>query len=200
MSASTAPPSSKHHSSKSSSSHHSSDKKRKESSSSKHSLKQKQNKRDENSKPSGIRSWQQDSEFLCVPQFQNTLPNAPSGPFLSKFGMMQSFSELNVYHTSSLEKSYVWQPHFGPDVGIKLDLVDQDSILSPDGNINHLLDHSDLKYLANTSERKRFMENSQDLSWLRQTTYLPGLLHGHATITNIKGIYLCYLSNFIFPT
>lgn len=192
MSAISDPLSSKQYSikSSSSSSHHSGDKKRKESSSaasasSKHSKKD-HSKKNEN-KTSGIRSWQQDSEFLCIPQFQNTLPNAPSGPFLMKFGMMQSFSELNVYHTSSLEKSYVWQPHFGPDVGIRLDLVDQDSILTPDGSITHLLDHSDLKYLANTSERKRLMENAQDLSWLRQTTYLPGLLHGHATITNIKG-------------
>ena len=33
------------------------------------------------------------------------------------------------YKISTLEKSFIWQPNFGLDMGINLDLVDQESIL-----------------------------------------------------------------------
>jgi len=76
--------------------------------------------------------WNQDPEFLCVPPFQNSLPMVPMGPYFKMSSSVRPFNEFATYKMTSLERNYVWQPHYGPDLNIKLDLVDQDSILVSD--------------------------------------------------------------------
>ena len=77
--------------------------------------------------------WNSDaSEFICQPQFHNSLPNAPCGPYFKQVDLLHPYADFATYRASSLEKNYVWQPHFPPDLGIRLNLVDQESILNPD--------------------------------------------------------------------
>lgn len=118
-------------------------------------------------------------DFLISLKFQNNLPNAPSGPFLKNISILQSFEEFPEFRTSTLEKGYVWQPHFGLDMGIKLDLVDQEAILAQDKGLQ--LDQSDLKYLTGTVEKGRGKAKQIDQSskpwWLRNTTYMENNLY-----------------------
>lgn len=124
-------------------------------------------------------------EFLISLKFQNNLPNAPSGPFLKNISISQTVEEVPEFRTSTLEKGYIWQPHFGPDLGVKLDLVDQDAILAQD-RFSQPLDQSDLKYLTGTSEKSRGKTKQIDQSskpwWLRNTTYMENNLYNVARV------------------
>lgn len=121
-------------------------------------------------------------EFLISLKYHNNLPNAPSGPFLKNINILQSLDEFPEFRTSTLEKGYVWQPHFGLDLGVKLDLVDQDAILFQEkNNAAPILDQSDLKYLTSTVEKNRGKTKQIDQSskpwWLRNTTYMENNLY-----------------------
>lgn len=124
-------------------------------------------------------------DFLIQLKFQNNLPNAPSGPFLKNISILQSFDEFPEFRTSTLEKGYVWQPHFGLDMGIKLDLVDQEAILAQDKG-SQQLDQSDLRYLTGTVEKGRGKAKQIDQSskpwWLRNTTYMENNLYNVARV------------------
>jgi len=122
-------------------------------------------------------------EFIIKLKFANNLPNAPSGPFLKSIPYVNNGSYSSLYdnkfpeyRTSTLEKGYTWQPHFGPDLGIQLDLVDQDSILETD---HQTVDQSDLKYLTGSVDSGRAKLAQLDQSkplWLRNTTYMENNL------------------------
>lgn len=108
--------------------------------------------------------------------YRTSLPSPPCGPYFHNVDILRSLDEgLPEYRTSTLEKSFVWQPHFGPDMGIKLDLVDQESIVIPDRPAP--LDPSEMKYLngSNTDKSKGKLKSFDQESkpwWLRNTTYL----------------------------
>jgi hypothetical protein len=117
-------------------------------------------------------------------KFQNSLPNAPSGPFLKNIKITHSFDEFPEYCTSTLEKNYIWQPHFGPDMGVKLDLVDQEAILAQDKGSQ--LDQADMKYLATNDKSRgktKQIDDSNKPWWLRNTTYMENNLFN---ITKVK--------------
>jgi hypothetical protein len=124
-------------------------------------------------------------DYILNIKFSNSLPNAPSGPFLKNVKITHSFSDFPEYCTSTLEKNYIWQPHFGPDLGIKLDLVDQDTVLALDKA--DMLDQSDMRYLAVTAEKGRGKAKQIDDNdkpwWLRNTTYMENNLYN---ITKVK--------------
>jgi hypothetical protein len=117
-------------------------------------------------------------------KFQNSLPNAPSGPFLKNIKITHSFDEFPEYCTSTLEKNYIWQPHFGPDMGVQLDLVDQEAILAQDKGSQ--LDQADMKYLANNGDKSRgktkHIDDSNKPWWLRNTTYMENNLFNIAKV------------------
>lgn len=121
------------------------------------------------------------NDFLINFKYQNNLPSAPSGPFFKQLTTFHSFEKFGEYSTSTLEKGYVWQPNFGPDMGLNLDLVDQDTILGQDKNFQQLpLDPSELKYLQGTVDKGRGKLKQIDQSskpwWLRNTTYMENNL------------------------
>lgn len=119
-----------------------------------------------------------DSEFLCLPTFQNNLPSVPCGPFFKTIPLKHSFDSIAVYNMSSLEKSYVWQPHLSVDVGLNMDLVDQDIIL----NSNRVpVDKEDAAFLNTTTDRSRgSKEPNKKISWLKKTTYTSNELSSNA--------------------
>lgn len=123
-------------------------------------------------------------KYLLELKFRNNLPSAPSGPFLKTVQVVQSLSEFPEYCTSTLEKNYIWQPHFGPGLGIKLDLVDQEAILAQDKA--GLLDQADLKYLMHNTDKGRgkakHIEDSDKPWWLRNTTYMENNLYNVAKV------------------
>lgn len=80
--------------------------------------------------PPNIWNKESKSDFICLPQFHNNLPNAPCGPYLKNIELLNPYSDFSLYKTSSLEKNHIWQPHFGPDLGLRLDLVDQVNVFS----------------------------------------------------------------------
>lgn len=128
--------------------------------------------------------WNKDgSDFICLPQFHNSLPNAPSGPYLKNIELSHRYIEFSQYRTSSLEKNYIWQPHFGPDLGLRLDLVDQEAILNPISMRNEdNIDASEMRLLKGDAPERgrgklRSLDGGEKPWWLRNTTYLENNLY-----------------------
>lgn len=120
-------------------------------------------------------SKQKLDDFLVDFKYSNKLPPVPSGPFFSDFGMVESFQLLRNYKMSSLEKSYIWQPHTDPLVGIEIDLVDVENMfLGNQWGVNSDT-KEDLRYLDVNETKNRKDESSKtpnELSWLRSTTHM----------------------------
>ena len=111
----------------------------------------------------------QHPEFICIPQFQNNLPRVPTGPFFRTVELPHSFEDFAVYNAgSSLERSYVWQPHTGPDVGLRMDFVDQDHMLNQQQK-TITVNPADKAFLSERKNNERL--NDEKLSWLRETIY-----------------------------
>jgi len=147
---------------------------------------------------SGRQYVKDDSHFLVNMTFQNHLPAVPSGPFFKKVGISHTFAEFAQYRTSSLEKSYVWEPHFGPDVNIRLDLVDQDAILDKAQRYPAHLDlDKETKAYTSLADRggrgslSKKRESLQSSWWLRETVYNENSLfksgtHGTSSLKSTK--------------
>ena len=110
-----------------------------------------------------------ESDFICQPKYSNNLPEVPTGPYFKDTKEFRKFEDFAPYHFSSLERSYVWHPHFGPEVGIKLELVDQDAICYYE-KPGSALDQADLRYLT-TSAAGKGLKSEDKPFWLRNTTY-----------------------------
>jgi hypothetical protein len=121
-------------------------------------------------------------EFLVSLKLQNNLPSAPSGPFLKNVSISNSFDEFSPYFTSTLEKGFVWQPRFGPQLGIKVDFVDEEALHLPD--VPPVLDQSDVRYLTGSIDKSRGKNKQVDQAskpwWLRNTTYMENNLYNLA--------------------
>lgn len=117
--------------------------------------------------------WNQE-EFICAPPFHNSLPMVPMGPTFKINNSSRPFSEFAAYRVTSLERDYIWQPHYGPDLNIKLDLVDQDSILILD-KPGTGTGPADSRNILNSDRSRPIRGTSQDSkkhSWLKRTIYL----------------------------
>ena len=108
-----------------------------------------------------------DSDFIFQLKYSNTLPEVPSGPYFKDIPQIRKLEEYAKYSTSSLERSYVWQPHFGPEAGAKIDLQDQDSVLV---NSKEEPDHLDMRYLSASTTGKGH-ESRNSYFWIRNTVY-----------------------------
>lgn len=117
-----------------------------------------------------------DREFICNPIFLNTLPNVPSGPFFRTVELPHSSADFAIYTVSTLEKSYIWQPH---EVGLHLELVDQESILTSSDRSVHA---SDARFLA---DRRANANIPERIPWLKRTTYLTNDLYDN--VNKFKG-------------
>jgi hypothetical protein len=111
----------------------------------------------------------QDPNFICIPQFQNNLPRVPTGPFFRTVELPHSFEDFAVYTAgSSLERSYVWQPHTSQDAGLRMDFVDQERVLNQHQK-SVTLHPSDKAFISERKHNERL--NDEKLSWLRETIY-----------------------------
>ena len=72
--------------------------------------------------------WRIESEYMCIPQLQNSIPIVTSGPHVQKIQIPMDFDSIASYRMSTLEKGYIWQPHYGFDIGLNIDLVDDQAI------------------------------------------------------------------------
>ena len=112
--------------------------------------------------------------FLYSLTYKNKLPTAPYGPYFKRIEILTSLKdEAPEYRMSTIEKNYVWQPHFGNEVGIQLDLVDQDSILVSEQT--EQIHPDDRLYINYSGSDRRKTDLSIDQNkpwWLRNTTYL----------------------------
>mmetsp|Transcript_32468 Transcript_32468/g.30952 ORF Transcript_32468/g.30952 Transcript_32468/m.30952 type:complete len:436 (-) Transcript_32468:130-1437(-) len=129
---------------------------------------------------SNANMWNKDnSDFICLPQFHNSLPNAPSGPYLKNIELLHRYQDFSQYKTSSLEKNYIWQPHFGPDLGLRLDLVDQEALFIPEFIKNEdNIDAAEMRLLkGEVTEGRRGKVGGEKPWWLRSTTYLENNLY-----------------------
>jgi hypothetical protein len=117
-----------------------------------------------------------DREFICLPKFSNSLPNVPSGPFFRTIELPHSSADFAIYTVSTLEKSFIWQPH---QVGLNLELVDQESILTVSDKSVH---PSDARFLA---DRRTNVNIPDKIPWLKRTTYLTNDLYDN--VNKFKG-------------
>lgn len=143
--------------------------------------------------------WRIESEYMCVPQLQNSLPTVTSGPHVQQIQIPMDFESIATYRTSTLEKGYIWQPHFGFDMGLNVDLVDEEAIapvLPP--NMTTKLNIQDKKFLfhssaggSSTSHVTKSRGQSHKLPtgddkpwWLRNPVYIENNLY--ATTNEFK--------------
>ena len=117
------------------------------------------------------------SEFICTPQFQNSLPRVPTGPFFRTVELPHSFEDFAVYTPgTSLERSYVWQPHVGLDAGLHMDFVDKDRMFHrPQGYV--VANPADKVFLAERKINDRICD--EKLPWLRETIYSNNDIFGN---------------------
>ena len=100
-----------------------------------------------------------------------------AGPFLVEIPkLLHPLEHYGTYYQSSIEKNYVWRPHF-PEAGIQVDLWDKESLIVPqDAALRGSLDMRDLKYIQEGQEgsggRKAASKDIERPWWLRNTTYL----------------------------
>jgi hypothetical protein len=113
-------------------------------------------------------------DFLLSLKYRNSLPCSQSGPYFKTIGNYVADESLQ-YRISSLEKSYIWQPHFGPDVGLKIDLVDHNTILQ-DKSSQLPVDIADKKFLVGAIEQSNGKVDEEQPWWLRNTTYMENNL------------------------
>jgi len=119
-------------------------------------------------------------EFLINFPFKNTIPNGPYGPYFKTINVLSSLAEFPEYKTSTLEKNYIWQPHFGPEVGIKLDLFDAESVVIADQSQHQKLDALDKRVLHNIKSdgkkggngKLKYIDQDTKPWWLRNTYYM----------------------------
>ena len=133
------------------------------------------------------RNQNKTAAFRISMKFQNVLPPAPSGPFykLTAHKLWRDFSEFSKSTVSTLEKNYVFKPHYGNDCSINLDLVDQEEVIVDREFTRDELTPLDHKYLKDAGVRSSV--NSENLSFIRQTTYVDNNLY-QTTIKGGKGI------------
>lgn len=121
------------------------------------------------------RPLKESGDFVCFRQYSNSLPNAPSGPFFKPRTSHTSYEKYANYEVSTLEKSFIWQPHFGLDIGINLDLVDQDEVLKFSVNDPRDLDPADQKFIQGVDRNRKKVRGIESFGekpwWLRNTTY-----------------------------
>lgn len=127
--------------------------------------------------PNRKRPNRNDDQFLCSLQYQNTLPSVPSGPFFKQISPVYSFTQYATFQVSSLEKSYVWQPHFGPDAGIKLDLVDQESILLDSSTLANEADKKIFSAQQTAHKNKNHRAELVLPAWLRESPNLDTTIY-----------------------
>jgi hypothetical protein len=123
--------------------------------------------------------WLNDSQFICVPKFQNSLPRVPCGPYFKTIQLTHTFDNFASYTMSSLENSFIWQPHTKIDVGLNIDLVDQDMILASNRS-SGVVDKDDVLFLNAISDRKRKVDVlNKRVPWLKRTTYTSNDLNNN---------------------
>lgn len=99
-----------------------------------------------------------------------------------------------TYHQSSLEKNYVWKPHF-PEAGVQLDPWDKESLLVPEDENLRGDARNDRKYLAEEDGRKTTSKDIERPWWLRNTTYLEAVstAEGQRKEVSIQLLFYIYL-------
>lgn len=141
----------------------------------------KPSKEQETTKPSATQAKRPliDDTYVCLPRFRNDIPDTPIGPFFRTFQPLHSFQEFAKFTISSLEKNYIWKPHIDTEVGLNVDLVDQDTVLLPFPNVQKPpLDPIDHRIINNQNLTAKGPLYDQDNKpwWLRSTTYLENNL------------------------
>lgn len=128
-------------------------------------------------------------DFLINIKYNNTLPKQQHGPFFKTDTnpLERTVAGSSKYRMSTLEKNYIWQPHFGPDIGLNLDLIDQDAILH-DKSQSVPLDPADKRYLSGAVEKSRGATLGAEAKpwWLRNTTYMENNLFKNKTMVAVK--------------
>lgn len=123
----------------------------------------------------------EDRIFLCNPSFSNKFPGVPTGPYFKQLNQSRSFHEFAKYKPSTLEKNYIWQPHFGPFMNLKDDInfVDQEILFKP----THDVDKEIKAYTTlattekgNTKRSNSRKEHAANHWWLRDTQYFENQL------------------------
>lgn len=121
--------------------------------------------------------WKFDSEYMCAPQIQNSIPSVACGePFAKKIEVDTNYNNFAVYRESNLEKNYTWQPHFGMNVGLTFDFVDQDALINKPTASNQI-NEADKKFIQSTSLKNKSKVISDDTWWLRNPVYLENNLY-----------------------
>jgi hypothetical protein len=116
---------------------------------------------------------------------------------------MHSHEEFARYNFSSLEKSYIWQPHFGPDLNTRLSLVDQEAILAePSNESRKEIKKETTEYTSGTSSSGvdlRKKETRQKHWWLRETVYSENNILKNRSAGNDEGAHYTSVDDVFDP-
>jgi len=123
--------------------------------------------------------WRFDAEFMCAPQMQNSIPSVSCGePYTKKIDADTNHTTFAVYRESNLEKNYTWQPHFGMNVGLTFDFVDQDALVNKTPAQSNQINDVDKKLFQHSSRKGKSKVISDDGTWwLRNPVYQENNLY-----------------------
>jgi len=127
--------------------------------------------------PEQPNALKQRSDFLCRIKFRTSLPDIPFDPKLREY----PFDPMRFvqYTTTSLERDHKHAIHPEPDLGIPIDLIDQDIYKQPNNPADRVLAPEDQELLQESSTslaqkpaKRRIEEIRSNVSWLRKTEYI----------------------------
>jgi hypothetical protein len=109
---------------------------------------------------------------------QISIPSVACGePCVKKIEVDTNYDHFAVYRESNLEKNYTWQPHFGVNVGLAFDFVDQDALVNKSTESNQIdtMDHQFIQHVARKGDKAKLIGG--DTWWLRNPVYLENNLY-----------------------
>lgn len=123
----------------------------------------------------------EDRIFLCNPSFSNKFPSVPSGPYFKQLNQSHSFKEFAQYKMSTLEKNYIWQPHFGSLMNLNEDInfVDEDILFKEAHDVDREVKTYSTLMTTEKGSTKRSnstKEHAANHWWLRDTQYFENQL------------------------
>jgi len=110
-------------------------------------------------------------DLVCRIKYQNKLPDIPYDPKFINYPFDPS--RFIQFNSTTLEKNYKWDIQNEQDLGVRIDLINQENRIDPDACL-HPIDEQLLEddNLAAAADLKRTEQHKIPVSWMRRNDYI----------------------------
>lgn len=117
--------------------------------------------------------YAQRSDLLVNLKYKNTLPDVPFDLKFIRSNSAKKFHQLAEYKPTSLELNYQYDNYAELDLGVPIDLIDQDVYrrMANDG-VHHSTDEKLLEDDVPKRDSTRSKQHKTSVSWLRRSEYI----------------------------